>query len=105
MFEHLWGSCGDRRVKQRQMHGHIRIGMRYFHEYIPHGDHDRQFFLTFTDQRLRPGFARLHLAANKFPQQPTRLMRRTLADQETALLPDQRSDDFGHVVSLPLHPV
>ena len=49
-------------------------------------------------QGLLPGFARLHLAAHKLPQQASCFMGGALAGQKTVFVPNQGGDYFCHLV-------
>ena len=78
------------------MNRQIRVFMRYIHEYLAHIQRDRQFLLSFSNERLFLGFAWLYLAAHKLPQQPSGLAGRALANHKFVLIPNQGCDYFGN---------
>ena len=78
------------------MYGQIRVFVRHLGEYFAYRYRDCQLLAAFAHERLLPGLAGLNFAADKFPQQAARLMRRALADHEPHPIPDQRGNYFGH---------
>ena len=100
MLAHLRDALSDGGVEQGQMDGQIRVFVRHFGKGTAHGYRDCKLLAAFAHECLFFGLTVLHLAANEFPQQTTRLMCRALADHEPAALPDQGSDYFCHVCFL-----
>ena len=78
------------------MNGDIGIFMGGFHKNIPYGNGDAQFFLTLPNQCFGAGFAGLHFAAGKFPQQAQGFGGGALANEKAVFPPDQGSDNLGH---------
>lgn len=70
------------------MNNQIWVFMGYIHKHLADIQCDSQLLLALADQRLLLGFAWLHLAAYKLPQQPSGLMGRALTDHKLALIPD-----------------
>ena len=100
MLQQLRFPFGDPGIEQGQMNRKIGVYVIHFHKNIIDRHRDAQFLTAFPDQSILPGFPRLHLSANKFPQQSARLMRRTLTGHETISIPNQSSNNLCHVFLL-----
>ena len=72
--------------------GADRIG----HEYLSHIRCDSKFLWALAHQSLFLCFTRFHLTAHKFPQQPSCLIGRALANHKLVLIPDQSCNYFNH---------
>ena len=97
MFQLLRFSIGNGGVEQRQMYRQVGIFVDDVHKHVTNRQSHGEFFLTLANERLFLRLARLNLAANKLPQKPSRLVRRTLADHEFIFVPYQCCYYFGHV--------
>jgi len=96
MFQFLWFSFGDGGVEQREMYRQVGIFVDNIHKHITDEQSHGKLFLTLTNERLFLRLARLHLATNKLPQKPSRLVRRPLADHEFIFVPYQGCYYFYH---------
>ena len=90
---------GERRGKQGQVDGEVRVGVGEFQHRAVNRHRHPQLLLAFPDQSLGFRLPRLYLASYKLPQQPPGLMSWTLADHKLVLIPDQCCNDFGHLLS------
>ena len=99
MLQFLGDALPDSGMEQCQMDRQIGVFMNHIHEYLAHIQCDRQFLLTFPDERLFPGFSWLYLTAHKLPQQPSGLVGRALANHKLVLIPDQGRNYFGHLLT------
>ena len=99
MLQQLGRARGDGRVEERQMDRQVGIDVGHLHKHRPRRHGDGQLLPALSDQRLGLGLAGLHLAAYKFPQKPTGLVGRALADQKSVSVPDQGGHYFGHGIS------
>ena len=97
MLKHLRLALGDRGVKKRKVNGDIRILVHKLREHIAHGHLDCQLLHAFSHECLLPGLAFFDLAADKFPQQTSCLMRRPAADHEPAVFPYERRCDLCNI--------
>ena len=83
-------------MEQRQMDRQIGIFMGHIHEYFAYIQSNGQFFPAFPDERLLLSFSWLYLAAHKFPQQPSGLVSRALANHKFVLIPNQCCNYLSH---------
>ena len=73
------------------------VFMDDIHKYITYRQRDGKLFSALAYQCLFFCFSWLDLAANKLPEEPSRLMCRALADHEFFALPDKGGYYFGHI--------
>ena len=91
----LRNSFGNCRVKQGQLHRHIRVFVDDRHKHLSDRERDRKLLPAFANERLLLRLSRLHLAADELPEKPPRLVRGPLADHEFVVVPNQGGHD-GH---------
>ena len=68
--------------------------MENFLENFAHGNFHAQFLADFADESLLKSFARLALAAGKFPKPAEMGVRVALGDDEFATVEDERGADL-----------
>ena len=81
-------------MEQGKANEHVGIFMNNLHELIPNIDGNGQFLGAFPGKGLLHGLSRLYFTAYKFPQQSPCLMGRTLANQKTVAVPNERRYHF-----------
>jgi hypothetical protein len=79
------------------MYRQVGIFVNYIHEHVTNRKYHAKLFSTLADQRLFFCFSKLHLTANEFPKEASRLMRRALADHEFIALPNKCGNYFGYI--------
>ena len=77
-----------------QVDGFFRVVVGDFREQPADGDCHAQLLTDFADEALLKGFARLALAAGKFPQPAQMRTGVALGDQELAVAEDERGADL-----------
>ena len=97
MLQPLGVLPSERRGKQGQVDGEVRVGVGKFQHRAVNRHRHPQLLLAFPDQSLGFRLPRLYFASYKLPQQPPGLVGRPLAGQE--FLPPQeegRHHFYGH---------
>lgn len=97
MFEPLRLARRDLGIEKSQVNGDIGVDMIDLHEYIADLDRHAYLLTAFPYQSLGQSFARLGLAADKFPLERPRLIDGPLAYHKPIPAPYKRRRNLNHI--------